>query len=258
MPSSPERALPSLRRHEQFFPKGVRRTSPTAAHLEFLTQVLAIAAKDLSIERRSRERVLAAAAFSALVVLLFALAFDRTGAGSRELAAPVIWMTLVFGGLLAVARTFHLEREDDALTGLLQSPAPRDAIYLGKTLANAVVVFPLTTLVLVAFALLFGTGFPTPPAFGLTLVALSLGALAFVAHGTLLAVISTGARSGDALLLVLVLPLAVPVVIFGVDAVSASLAGRLAEAVPAIRWLGGFALVSLFSGAVLFRYLVEE
>lgn len=227
--------------------------------MDYLSQVLTVAAKDLAIEWRSWERTLSVGAFAALTVLLFAMASEGAGANTSVLAAPVTWMTLIFGGLLSVARTYHLEKEDEALLGVLQSPAHRDAIYLGKTLANTVIVFPVAFLVLAACTVLFDLEMPRFPALAASVAVLGLGSVGFVALGTLLAVISTGARSGDALLLILVLPLAVPVVVFGVDAFDKLLTGRpAADALPQVRWLGAFALVALFGGAVLFRHLIEE
>lgn len=227
--------------------------------MTYLAQMLAIVGKDLATEWRSRDRALAAAAFSVLAVLLFAMAFEGSGAQASAVAAPVVWMTLVFAGLLAVARTFALEREDGALVGVLQSPAPRDAIYLGKTVANAVIVLPSTLLALTSLIVVLDLELPSAGATTALVGTLTLGTVAFVAPGTLLSVISTGARAGDALLLVITLPLMVPVIVFGTGASSRLLSGRpVAEALPEMRWLGAFALVGLFSGAVLFRHLVEE
>ena len=234
-------------------------TRPTCPHLTYISLIAAVIRKDLLLEVRTRERLVAVAAFSFLAAILFAFALNGTGADHRVLVAPLTWITLIFGGLLAVARTFHLEREDGALLGVLQSPAPRDAIYLGKTIANTLLVLPIAVLTLAAFILLFDV---PPPAVGPSLALLGIlavGTLAFVATGTLLAVISVSARAGDALLLVLVFPLVVPVVTFGASASAHLLAGRpVTQAAVAIRWLGAVALVAVFAGSVLFRYLVEE
>ena len=227
--------------------------------MTYLRQVAAIIWKDIATEWRSRERVLATGAFAVFSVILFAMAFDRVGVSASDLAAPVIWMTLIFAGLLSVARTFSLEQEDGALSGLLQSPAPRDAIYLGKTIANTVIIFPVAILVLAAMVVLFDLQLPDPGATVTLMGTLVVGSFAFVSLGTLLAVISADSKSGDSLLLLLVLPVAVPCVVFGVGAAGRLLEGRpVTEAMPAMRWLTAFALVAVFSGSVLFRHLVEE
>ena len=234
-------------------------TTRSAPHLSYLSQMAAVVRKDLLLEARTFERTVSAAAFSALTAILFAFALDGMGTDRGLFVAPLVWMTVIFGGLLTVARTFHLEREDGALTGVLQSPAPRDAIYLGKTIANTLLVLPLAVLTLGAFTLLFDVQLPAAGPLLALLGVLALGILAFVATGTLLAVIPVGVRAGDVLLLVLVFPLVVPVVTFGVSASTRLLAGHpVADAAVAIRWLGAVALVAVFTGSVLFRHLVEE
>jgi ABC-type multidrug transport system, ATPase component len=75
----------------------------------YLTQVWAILRKDLVLEIRSRERIGAMCAFAVLTGVLFNFSIDTTTVRPNEVATGLIWMTLIFGGLLGVGRTFHLE-----------------------------------------------------------------------------------------------------------------------------------------------------
>ena len=95
----------------------------------YLTQMWAIIWKDLILEIRSRERIAAMGAFAVLAGVLFNFSIDTTTTRPQDVAAGLIWMTLVFGGLLGVGRTFHLESQDGALQGVLMSPAPKDAVF---------------------------------------------------------------------------------------------------------------------------------
>ena len=85
----------------------------------YLRQVWALAAKDLRVEFRTRERVAAMGAFVVLTSLLFNYAVDWTLLNPRDLASALIWMIIVLGGLLGLGRTFELEKEDGAMEGLL-------------------------------------------------------------------------------------------------------------------------------------------
>ena len=204
----------------------------------YLGQVYAIVWKDLLLELRTRERIAAMGAFAVL-------------------AAGLIWMTVVFGGLLGIGRTFYLEAQDGAFQGVLMSPAPKDAVFLGKTLANFVLLYLVSILIVGVFALFFQVELGASP--GMLLLALALGALGFVALGTLFSAVSSGTHMGETLLPILIFPLLVPMVIYGVSATSRLLAGRpVAEVAGNVRMLGAFALLAVAAGAGLFRFVVEE
>ncbi len=88
---------------------------------------------------------------------------------------------------------------------------------------------------------------------------LGLGALGFVALGTLFAAVSSGTTMGETLLPILVFPLLLPMVIYGVGATARLMAARpLAEVEGNVRMLGAFAVMALAAGAMLFRYVVED
>lgn len=225
--------------------------------MTYLRQIYAIVWKDLLLELRTRERVAAMGAFAVLAGVLFNFAIDATVVRPQDIAAGLIWMTIVFGGLLGIGRTFYLEAQDGAFHGVLTSPTPKDAVFLGKTAANFILLYVVALLVVAVFALFFGLELGTSPA--MLALALGLGALGFVALGTLFSAVSSGTHMGETLLPILVFPLLVPMVIYGVSATGRLLAGRpVAEVEGNLRMLAAFAVVAVFAGAGLFRYVVEE
>lgn len=223
----------------------------------YFRQVWTIAAKDLRIELRTRERLAAMGAFVVLTAVLFNYAVDRTVVQPREIAAGLVWITIVLGGLLGLGRTFELEKEDGALQGLLVAPVPRDALYLGKVLANVVLLGLVTALTVGAFWLFFQVELPPNP---LPLAGvLALGVVGFAALGTLFSGITAGSRMGETLLPILLFPLLVPLVTFGASATADLLAGfPPAGSAHSFRVLGAFTLVGLTAGVGLFRFIVEE
>lgn len=225
--------------------------------MEYLRQLSALIRKDLALELRTRERIAAMGAFVVLVAVLFNYAIDRTAVSMQEISAGLIWMTVVFGGMLGLGRTFQMEEEDGAFQGILLAPIPRDAIYLGKVMANFILLVVVVALVFIVFGVFFDLRFGGEPLV-LTLVML-LGVLGFVAIGTLFSAISHRTTMGETLLPILVFPLLVPVVIFGVTATARLFAGRpVAEVSGNVRILAAYAIVGLVAGAGLFRYVVEE
>jgi len=225
--------------------------------MEYLRQVAALIWKDVVVELRTRERVAAMGGFTILVGVLFNHAIDPTVVEPQAIASGLIWMTIIFGGMLGLGRTFYLEEEDGAFQGILLSPIPRDALYLGKVIANFILLMAVTILVFGVFALFFGLTFGGHPwALGAVVF---LGTLGFVAVGTLFSAISARTTMGDTLLPILVFPLLIPVIIYGVTATSSLFQGLpVSEVDGNIRMLGAFALVALAAGAGLFRYVVEE
>jgi len=223
----------------------------------YLRQVWTIAWKDLRVELRTWERLAAMGAFVVLTAVLFNYAMDRGIVHPREIAAGLIWVTIVLAGLMGLARTFELEKEDGAMEGLLVAPVPRDALYLGKVLSNSILLGGVVLLTVAVFALFFQVALPSNP---LPLMAvLALGTVGFVALGTLFSGITAGSRMGGSLLPVLLFPLLVPLVTFGSASTAHLLAGfPPGESAYSLRVLTAFTLVALTAGVVLFRFIVED
>lgn len=225
--------------------------------IDYLRIVWTIARKDVMIEMRTHERLAAMGAFAVLVGVLFNYAIDTSQVRPQAIAAGLIWMTILFGGMLGLGRTFQLEQEDGALAGLLQSPIPLDALYLGKVLANFILLAIIVGLVFIVFGAFFNLTFTGNPMALAGVV--GLGVLGFVALTTLFSAMATRSTMGESLLPVLVFPLVVPVVIYGTTATGRLFAGRpIADVSGNIRMLAAFSLVFLIAGAWLFRFVIEE
>ena len=223
----------------------------------YLQLVWTIARKDLLVELRTFERLTAMGAFTVLVGLLFSFAIDTALVRTQDIAAALIWMTIIFGGLLGMGRTFRLEEQDGALSGILQSPIPLDALYLGKVLANFVLLSVMGALVFVVFTAFFRLQFSGSVTTLLGVV--GFGLLGFVALTTLFSAMATRSTMGESLLPVLVFPLLIPVIRFGATATGRLFAGRpVAEVSGDLRMLAAFAIIFTVACAWLFRFVIEE
>ena len=223
----------------------------------YLRLVWAIARKDLLVEFRTFERLAAMGAFVVLIGVLFNFSINTAVVRPQEFAAALIWITIIFGGMLGLGRTFRLEQEDGALSGLLQSPIPLDALYLGKVLGNFILLSVMVALVFVVFGAFFALEFSGSRA---TLVGVvSFGVLGFVSLTTLFSAMATRSSMGESLLPVLVFPLLVPVVVYGTTATERLFAGRpVAEVSGNLRMLVAFAIIFTVASAGLFRFVIEE
>ena len=223
----------------------------------YLGLVWTIARKDLLVEFRTHERLTAMGAFVVLIGVLFNFSINTAVVRPQDIAAALIWMTIIFGGMLGMGRTFRLEQEDGALSGILQSPIPLDALYLGKVLGNFILLSVMVALVFVVFGAFFNLRFSGNP---LTLLGVvSFGVLGFVSLTTLFSAMATRSSMGESLLPVLVFPLLVPVIVYGTSATDRLFAGRpVAEVSGNLRMLVAFAIIFTVASAGLFRFVIEE
>src|SRR3989454_12389602 len=104
--------------------------------MTYLRAVLLVAAKDLRVELRSREQAVTLLFFALLVLVVFNFAFDFTVIDFVTLGPGVLWVAFIFSGVLAICRSFQIEREQDRIQGILLSPIDRSAFYLGKVAAT--------------------------------------------------------------------------------------------------------------------------
>ena len=223
----------------------------------YIGLVWAIAHKDLLVEFRTLERLISMGAFVVLIGILFNFSIDTTVVRPQDIAAGLIWMTIIFGGMLGMGRTFSLEEQDGALTGILQSPIPLDALYLGKVLGNFVLLSVMVALVFLVFGMFFGLTFAGSLVSLVGVVA--SGVLGFVALTTLFSAMTTRSSMGEGLLPVLIFPLLVPVIVNGTTATNRLFAGRpFAEVDGNLRMLAAFAIGSTVVCAWLFRFVIEE
>lgn len=222
----------------------------------FLGLVLAVARKDLVLELRARERLVTVLTFAVLVAVVFSFALDPT-VRARSIGGAMLWVTILFAGTLGLGRSFTVEREQEALTGVLLAPVDRGALFLGKFLANLVILLLLELVIFPVYALFFQLGFAGSYT-GLVAVVL-LASIGFIALGTLFSAMAVHTRLGETMLPILLLPLMIPVVIFAASATQRLLVGRpIAEVVGSLRMLLAFDLIYLAVCTVLFRYVVDE
>ena len=215
-----------------------------------------IAWKDLRAEFRSGGRIVAMLAFSVLACFLFSFSLGGLVQG-REVAAGLLWLTVLFASISGAGRTFDAEEEDGAFRHLLLSPVSRHAIFLGKAAANLVPVALVAAFTLFALVLFFGIAAPGPVV--LHAAILLPGAIGLAAAGTFFGLISRQSNLGDSLLPALTFPVLVPLVFFGATASSRVFLDRpWPEISGSARLLWAFAIGFVAVGTLLFRYLTEE
>lgn len=219
-----------------------------------ISPALRVAEKDLLTELRTRSFAQAALFFAVAAVLVFSFALGPERPQLRLVAPGLLWVTAAFAAVFALGRAFAAERDAGTLDALLLLPVAREALFLGKLLANLAVVLVLTALSLALMFLLYGLPAPADP-LRLTAVVV-LGSLGLSTAGTFYGALSVQLAVREAFLPMLVLPLVVPLVIAGSRATALALGGGGAGQ-PWLGLLAVFDAVLLTSATVLFRYVVE-
>ena len=222
-----------------------------------LRLALAIAGKDLRAELRSRTAFLSAAVFAALVLVIVNFARDPTALPALALAPSALWITFAFGAVVALNRAFAVEREHAALDGLLLAPVPREALYLGKLLANLAFVGTVEAVALPLFVLFFDV--PLGHALGGLLMVTALATVGFVAVGTIFSAMAVRTRFAELLLPVLLLPFMVPPIIGAAGLTSRLLDGRpWSEMHGMLRLLVLYDIVFVTLSTLLFPAVMDE
>jgi heme exporter protein B len=219
---------------------------------------VAIARKDLLVELRTKESVPAMALFAVTTFVIFHFGLDRDRL-EGQLAAGVLWVTLLFAAILGINRLFVAEREQAGFDGILMAPIERTSLLVAKAGALLVYLVALELIALPVFALFFiESGFwEALPRLGLVALLADVG-LAVV--GAMLASIAVHTRARDLLLPILLLPLTVPAVIAAAAATEPLLSvppdtGGIAK------WLAVLALYDAVFGLLayaLFDFLMED
>lgn len=206
---------------------GVRATPRAPSPPGVLLALRWACARDLRLALRSRSELALIVVFFLLVTSLFPLAVSPDPELLRTIAAGIVWVAALLASLLSLARLFAADHADGTLEQMVLAPAPLPALVAGKVLAHWI----STGLPLVLLAPLAGLQFGlAAESSGVLVVSLALGTSVLSWLGAIAAALTLGARGGSSLLALLVLPLAVPVLIFGAGAVESHAAGLGADA----------------------------
>ena len=216
----------------------------------------ALVARDLRLAYRQASDSLTVLAFFVLVTVLFPIAVGPEPGILARIGAGVVWVAALLAAMLSMDRMFQSDYDDGTLELLVAAPIPLELVVLAKASAH----WLTTGVPLIAAAPLMGVLLNLEPeGYGALLLALALGTPSLSLIGAVGAALILGSRRGGALLSLLILPLFVPVLIFGVAAVEASLTDVSAR--PQLLILAALALAALaltpWPAAAALRQAVE-
>ena len=211
--------------------------------------------REMALARKQGGGLGAALSFLLSVIVLVPLAVGPDLALLQRLAAGLMWLALLLAVLLTADRMFQQDLEDGSLDLLTMSPVPFELITLIKALAHWLTVSLPLALIAPPLALMMNLALTTLPILWLAMIT---GSLALSLLASIGGAITAGLRRGGLLVSILILPLYVPVLIFGVSATSLMMGPQ--SATPSLLVLFAISLVSLAvaplaSAAALRTYL---
>lgn len=199
-----------------------------------------VVARDLMLAWRQRADVLSTLFFFVIVVSLFPLGIGPELKLLKLIAPGVVWVAALLASMLSLGRVFANDFQDGTLEQMLLTPQPLYVVVVGKVLAHWLV----SEVPLVLIAPLLGVQFDLAPKTLLILfISLLLGTPVLSLIGSIGAALTIGVRGGGVLIALLILPLYVPVLIFGSAAVDASIIG--VNPMPNISLIGAALILSL-------------
>ena len=183
---------------------------------------LTVLKRDLILALRRKSDVTSTLFFFVVVVSLFPLAIGPELDTLRLIAPGIVWVAALLASMLALDHMFSVDYQDGSLEQLLLTPQPLTILVAAKILAH----WLITGLPLVLIAPLLGIQYDlSTEAIGVLLLTLLAGTPALSLIGAIGAALTLGLRGGGVLVSLLVLPLTIPVLIFGAGAVEASISG---------------------------------
>ena len=225
--------------------------------MSWLSAVLCLAAKDVRHELRTREALASMFVFSLLVIVLFNFGFSDLGQEATVFAPGALWVTFTFASMIGLSRSFSVEEMNGCLRGLLLCPHDRSVIFAGKMLGSIASVSAVSTITLVLFVVLFDLHIFSK--LWLVWIVMMLGVIGVTAVGTVFSAMTVGTRMRQTLLPVLVLPVILPLVVFGMH-----VTGKIIDTAPGGDVAAGVAGMVLFdvilttAGLITFEHVVVE
>lgn len=183
---------------------------------------MAVVKREVSLSMKQKGEVLTPLFFFVIVSSLFPLGVGPESALLLRMAPGVLWVSALLAAMLSLQRLFATDYADGSLEQMALSPAPLALLVVAKALSH----FLLSGLPLVLMAPILGLQFGLDSrALGILMLSLLLGTPTLSLIGGIGAALTLGVRGAGVLLSLLILPLYIPVLIFGAGAVEADAAG---------------------------------
>ncbi len=192
--------------------------------MTFFRMALVIMLKDLRAEIRTKEAINASLAFALVILVLFSFAFDPDLETTKALSGGLLWIVFAFAGTLTLNRSFARELPNDCLDALIAAPIPGAALFLGKALANFVLVTAMELVALPLFGVFYNVRWTAQ--LPQLLMVLALGTWAITVIGTVFSALTVNIRLREVMLPMLTYPILLPALMAAMQLTMQLVAGQ--------------------------------
>jgi heme exporter protein B len=209
---------------------------------------------DLRLEWRSKDAVNAVLFFALLVVVIFTFSFEPTAEEARRIAGGLMCVAIVFSAIVALNQAWVRELRNQTLDAYRVSPAPANALFLGKALGNFLFVSLIELWMVPLFVVFYNLR--ALGEVGQFVYLLLLGTWGLVVTGTFFGALSLRTRAREVMLPMIMLPISIPVVLAMVAGATSVLTGEDSPGL-AIRLLAAFDVVYTTLALLLFESVLH-
>jgi heme exporter protein B len=222
-----------------------------------LRTALLLAKKDLLSELKTKQILVTMIIFAGLVILVFSFAFDPANNTTRAVIPGVIWVIIVFSGILGLNRSFISEQRNETMQGLLVAPMDASSIFLGKFMANFAMILIVEIVSIPFLFLLFN--FQVLGGIQYFILVLFIGSFGFIGIGTFLAALAANSKSSEMLLPLLLFPITSPILIGVVQATRIILMNmeKLSSALAWVQLVTAYDVIFFVLCFLLIEYVLE-
>lgn len=212
---------------------------------------MVIAGKDLRAELRGKETINASLSFSLVILLLFSFAFDPTADETRAICGGLLWLVFAFAGALVLNRSFARELPNDCLDALIASPLPPSALFMGKVMANMLILMTVEIICLPIFGLFYNVNWTQQ--FGMLFLVLVLTTWGLTVVGTMFSALTVNMRLRELMLPTLIYPIMIPGLLAAIQLTTLLAVGEplTPDYYPWLKLLAGFDLIYTLLGLAL-------
>ncbi len=218
---------------------------------------LAILKKDLRIEFRSKDSIMAMWIFSLLIFVIFNFTFEVSRLVMLEIAPGLLWVAFIFAGMFGLNHSFAIEREGGNLRAMALMPIDGGQIYFGKFLSATIIMLIFEILIFPIFIIFYDLQL-TMQIFMLIPVILA-GTIGFTSLGTILSAVAVHTRNQQILLSLLLWPLVSPIIIWSVTLTGMVLTSGIPDVFYSLLIrVAAFDIIFFTISYLLFDFILED
>lgn len=223
----------------------------------YFRTIFNIIEKDILLELKTKEVINSMLIFALLVVIVFSFIFEPGAEYKIDLAAGILWMAIIFSGILGLNKSMMNEVTGGNLSALLLAPIDRSAIFFGKTFSNFIFILFMEVITIPVYTIFYDISLMNNLL--LNIITLFLGTYGFSVLGTLFSIISVKSKTREVMLPILLLPLIIPLVLASIQSMNIFIKGEnIAESYKWLQLLLGFDIIFTLVIYLIFEYVIEE